>query len=132
MIPVEVHADRRVPRRELEQARRALASLDRYVARPLLGARLTLRRTHAAKPFVADATILLDGRLIAAHSEGRSATEAASDAVARLRRQLLRATKAPVAERNDPRRLGAAAARRREPRFVELWRQGGDAPREQA
>jgi ribosome-associated translation inhibitor RaiA len=105
MITVQVRTDRRIPRRDLDAARRAIAHLDRYVDRPLLSARLTVRRTHAAQPYAVDATVLLDGRLLAAHATGRAATQAASEAAEALRRQVLRIT-------------GAAATRRKQPRFV--------------
>jgi hypothetical protein len=45
MITVEVRTDRRIRRREIDAARRTMADLDRYVDRPLVSARLTVRRT---------------------------------------------------------------------------------------
>ena len=106
MITVQVRTDRRIARRDLDAARRAMAHLDRYVDRPLLSARLTVRRTHAAQPYAVDATVQLDGRLLAAHTTGRSATRAASEAAEALRRQVLRIAGAAVARRNEPRVVG--------------------------
>jgi len=108
MITVQVRTDGRIPRRDLDAARRAMAHLDRYVDRPLLSARFTVRRTHAAQPYAVDATGLLDGRLLAAHTTGRAATRAASEAAEALRRQVLRIAGAAVARRNEPRVVGNA------------------------
>ena len=105
MITVQVRTDRRIARRDLDAARRAMAHLDRYVDRPLLSARLTVRRstprsrTRSTRPW-------LDGRLLAAHATGRSATQAASEAAEALRRQVLRIAGADVARRNEPRVVG--------------------------
>jgi hypothetical protein len=107
MITVQVRTDRRIPRRDVDAARRAMAHLDRYVDRPLLSARLTVRRTHAAPSYAVDATVLFDGRLLAAHTTGRAATQAASEAAEALRRQVLRIAGAAVARRNEPRAVGS-------------------------
>jgi hypothetical protein len=37
MISVQIRSDRRITRRDLDAARRAMASLERYVDRPLFG-----------------------------------------------------------------------------------------------
>ena len=60
------------------------------MGRPLLGARLTLRQDNpgAGRPFQADATVLMNGRPVAAHKAGRSPLEAAELAVDSLRRQI--------------------------------------------
>jgi hypothetical protein len=55
MISVQIRSDRRITRRDLDAARRAMAGLDRYVDRPLFGARLTVRRGGAAAPYVVEA-----------------------------------------------------------------------------
>jgi len=60
MTTVQVHVDGRVPRRDLDAARRAMGRLDRSVDRPLLSARLTVRRTHAPERYALDATVLDD------------------------------------------------------------------------
>ena len=109
-IEVEVHSDAQIRRREVDAARRAIAAVDRYVDEPVLGARLTLRRISpkAARPYVADATVLLDGRLVAAHAAGRDPKEAAEAAADRLRRQIRRLVGADVAQRNEPRAIREA------------------------
>ncbi len=109
-IEVEVHSDAQIRRREVDAARRAIAAVERYVDEPVLGARLTLRRISpkAARPYVADATVLLDGRLVAAHAAGRDPKEAAEAAADRLRRQIRRLVGADVAQRNEPRAIREA------------------------
>ena len=57
MISVQIRSETRITRRDLEAARRAIAGLDRYVDRPLSGARLTVRRGGAAAPYAVDATV---------------------------------------------------------------------------
>src|SRR4051812_50152276 len=103
MIPVQVRADRRTPRRDLDAARRAMAHLDRYLDRPLPAARLTVRRMHAAQPYAVHATVLLDGRPLAAHAADRSAAPAASEAAEALRRQVRRDARPPRPPRHQPR-----------------------------
>jgi hypothetical protein len=103
MISVQIRSDRRITRRDLDAARRAMASLDRYVDRPLFGARLTVRRGGATAPYVVDATVRLGGRLLAAHAVGRAPTQAANQAAEQLRRRLLETVEAEVARRRAPR-----------------------------
>jgi ribosome-associated translation inhibitor RaiA len=112
VIDVETHADRDIPRSAVDAARRRLATLDGYVDQPLLGARLTLRRVKATsdRGYVADASVSLNGRLVAAHTTGRSPREAADTVAERLRRQVRRAVGANVALRNEPRVIGDALA----------------------
>src|SRR4051812_48600977 len=119
MISVEIHSDGRITRRDLDAARGAMAGLDRYVDWPLFGARLTVRRGGAAEPYVVDATVLLDGRLLAAHASGRAPTRAAVEAADRLRRRLLRTVEAEVARRNAPRFSRAAPPGPPRPEWVE-------------
>src|SRR4030088_541938 len=62
---IEVTASEEIPREQVEAARRRMASLARVVDEPLLSARLTLRQIaggHAQRPYVADASVLLNGR----------------------------------------------------------------------
>jgi ribosome-associated translation inhibitor RaiA len=103
MISVQIRSDGRITRRDLDAARHAMAGLDHHVDRPLFGARLTVRGSGAAARYVADATVRLDGRLLAAHAVGPAPTRAAVEAAERLRRQLLRTVEAEVARRNEPR-----------------------------
>jgi sigma 54 modulation/S30EA-like ribosomal protein len=104
MIDVELSVTAPIPSREVEEARRSLASLDRFVSRPLIGARLTLRRDggSATHPlFAADADVLFDGRVLAAHATGPTAAQAASLVAETLRRQVRRIVGARVALRNE-------------------------------
>jgi ribosome-associated translation inhibitor RaiA len=104
-VEVEVHAVDDAPPGELEAARRRIASLADYTDEPLLGARLTLRRLGrppTKRPWVADASALVNGRLLAAHATGPTAVAAADEVADRLRRQIRRLVGAEVAQRNEP------------------------------
>jgi ribosome-associated translation inhibitor RaiA len=106
LIDVELHAPKHVPPKEADLARRRIAELDRYVdGDELQSARLTLRRAHAnaARPFVADAVVIFDGRPLRAHTTGRTPQQAADAAAEHLRRQLRRVVDRDVALRNEPR-----------------------------
>ena len=108
---VELHAPEDLPDATAAAVRERMASLQRFTDEPLLSARLTLRRpqTHASRSrWVADASILLDGRLLAAHATGPSAMAAADEVVERLRRQIRRAAGAEIATRNEPRTVARA------------------------
>jgi ribosome-associated translation inhibitor RaiA len=111
VIDVDFTAGEDVSRQQAEDARQRFASIDRYVdGRPLTGARLTVRRTQGRKanrPFVADAHVVFDGRVLAAHAAGASPLEAVDAVTDRLRRQLRRVVDADVAMRNEPRVLEA-------------------------
>jgi ribosome-associated translation inhibitor RaiA len=115
MIDVELTVVAPIPDRQVEYARRCIASLDRYVGRPLIGARLTLRRdggspTHPL--FAADADVRFDGRVLAAHATGPTAQQAAGAVAEALRRQVRRIVGARVALRNELRDVGAGPPRR--------------------
>jgi putative sigma-54 modulation protein len=104
--PVEVRADGSVSPEQARLARDAVASLSRYTSDPITGARVTLRRAHHRRdqrPFVADASVLVAGRLLAAHVTGESAEQAARELADRLRRQLRRIEDREVALRNEVR-----------------------------
>jgi ribosome-associated translation inhibitor RaiA len=121
VIDVEVRVPARVPRRQVEAARRRIASLDRFTDEPLVGARLTLRREGSAqRPYVADVDVRYEGRVLAAHARGHSAAEAADEAAEALRRQLRRIVGAEVALRNEPRAIEAA--------LRTLWPDDDDRP----
>jgi ribosome-associated translation inhibitor RaiA len=95
----------------VEAARARLDALERYTDDPPVAARLTLRHAAAHTKFaryLADASVLFDGRLLAAHAGGRTPVEAADAAAERLRRQLRRTVDADVALRNEPRVIRAA------------------------
>src|SRR5262245_29237700 len=109
MIVVEVHVPADIRPQEVDAARLRVASLDRFTKRPLLGARLTLRRDGSAQPpYVADVDVRYNGRVLAAHAGGPTAAQAADRAASALRRQVRRIVGAEVALRNDPRSLGDA------------------------
>jgi ribosome-associated translation inhibitor RaiA len=121
MIDVEVHVPADIRPNEVEDARRRIASLDRFTKRPLLGARLTLRREGSAQPpYVADVDVRYDGRVLAAHADGHTAAQATNEAACALRRQVRRIVGADVALRNDPRTLGGAVG--------SLWSNRDDRP----
>jgi uncharacterized protein (DUF2267 family)/ribosome-associated translation inhibitor RaiA len=108
---VEVHAPKDLPRSDLAAVRERMASLERYTDRPILGARLTLRHPEtreAVMRWIADASVNVDGRPLAAHATGRDAIGAADAAVDRLRRQLRRGVGKAVALRNEPRVIAKA------------------------
>src|SRR4030081_3481314 len=72
-VEVEVTAADEVPRGERDAARERIASLVDYTDEPLLGARLTLRRLGrppTKRPWGADASVVGNGRLPAAHPTG--------------------------------------------------------------
>jgi hypothetical protein len=79
----------------------------------LLGVRVTLRTPAGHKrtdQWVADASVVVGGRPLAAHATGPDAVGATDAAVERLRRQLRRTAGTEVATRNEPRVLAKALA----------------------
>ena len=108
MADVELTAGNGISSTEAEEARERITALERYVDRPLIGLRLTLRRTGGVRPFVADTSVRFEGRLLAAHATGASAAEAAEAAAERLRRQLRRVVGTEIAKRDEPARIAAA------------------------
>jgi ribosome-associated translation inhibitor RaiA len=109
VIDVDVHVPASTPPGQVEAARRRIASLDRFTKHPLLDARLTLRRDGGPQtPYVADVDVRHEGRVLAAHARGQSASQAADEAAEALRRQIRRSVGAKVALRNDRRTLEAA------------------------
>ena len=107
MTAIELHVGDGVPQSQAERARERIAKLERFTDDPILSARLTLRRAGQVPPYVADASVLVDGRLLAAHADGASVVEAADAVAERLKRQLRRVVGADVALRNEPRTLRA-------------------------
>jgi ribosome-associated translation inhibitor RaiA len=79
--------------------------LQSYTDEPVISARLTLREGPKAsrRGYIADATALVDDRLLAAHVTGRTREEATETAVDRLRRQLRRRIEKDIALRNEQR-----------------------------
>jgi ribosome-associated translation inhibitor RaiA len=104
MMTTEIKAEH-IPREQVEAAREQLAKLEHYADHPPEGARLTLRRGAGSFPdrdFVADASVLFKGRVLAAHTAGATPAKAAEEAVERLRRQMRRVVDADIAQRNEP------------------------------
>ena len=103
-VPVEIHAPGDLPDTRRDEIRERLAGLARYSDEPIQSVRLTLRHpeTRAARSrWVADASLVLDGRLLVAHATGRGELQAAKEAADRLRRQMRRVADAGVALRNE-------------------------------
>jgi ribosome-associated translation inhibitor RaiA len=112
-VPIEVHAPDDLPAIERGPIHERFAKLARYTYEPIEGLRLTLRHpeTRAARSrWVADASLVLNGRRLAAHTTGSDALQAAKEAADRLERQMRRAADAPVALRNDRRAIKSALA----------------------
>jgi ribosome-associated translation inhibitor RaiA len=97
----------------VEQARERMAALAGVTDTPRLDARLTLRHEHVGpvdSRWVADASALLNGRLIAAHATGGAPLHATERVAERLRRQIRRAIQSDVALRNESRAIERALA----------------------
>ena len=90
MTAVEIAIGEEVPRGDAEIVRHDAAEFFELLHEPASQARLTVRvkSNHARQPFVADASVVVGARTIAAHATGRTAIEAADAARDRLRRQL--------------------------------------------
>jgi ribosome-associated translation inhibitor RaiA len=107
---VEVRAPD-VPEPEVRYAREKMASLASYVSDPLIASRLTLRRMDRSTSnplWVADASVVRAGRLLAAHEAAPSPRQATDAVVDHLRRQLRRVKDADIALRNEPRTIRRA------------------------
>lgn len=112
-VPVEIHAPDELPDARRAEIRESLAALARATDEPIQGVRLTLRRpdTRVARSrWVADASLLLNGRPLAAHATGQDAAQAAKKAADRMRRQIRRVADAGTALRNEPRAIEKALA----------------------
>jgi ribosome-associated translation inhibitor RaiA len=110
---IEISAPRDAPPEAVEAARERIARIERFTDEPILGARLTLRhpRTRKARDvWVADASVLVNGRLVAAHAAGPNPVRAADEAADRLRRQVVRMSDAEVARRDEPDLIARALA----------------------
>jgi ribosome-associated translation inhibitor RaiA len=107
---VVLKADKEIPDDEVQAARARIEKLERYMRQPPPGGvRLTLRKRNsgrdlAKRPYVADADMRLDGRVLAAHADGPTAADAAEEVAQRLRRQIRDVVGAEVAQRNEPER----------------------------
>lgn len=101
-MDVEVSVLSEIPRAQVDAARRSVAALERYLARPPMSVRLALRRTHGQPPFIAETSVLLAGQLVAARAAGPTAPGATDEAVRRLLRQARRIVGARIAQRHRP------------------------------
>jgi ribosome-associated translation inhibitor RaiA len=81
---------------KLEVAQREIEALQRYTSDPVLDARVAIRHTGSSRPWVADASLLLDKRVLSAHTAGTTVDEAIELATDRLRTQVVR-----VSEKRD-------------------------------
>jgi ribosome-associated translation inhibitor RaiA len=112
-LPIEVHAPDDLPRSERGEIRERFARLARYTDEPIRELRLTIRHpeTRTARlRWVADASLVLNGRRLAAHTAHRDAVKAAKEAANRLERQMHRVADTPVALRNDRRTIQSGLA----------------------
>jgi ribosome-associated translation inhibitor RaiA len=112
-IPVELRAPDELPDAERDELGERIARLAGHAAVPIHRARLTLRHPQsqtAGARWVADASLVLAGRLLAAHATGSGARQAVDEVADRLRRQMRRVTDAGVALRNEPRVIAKALA----------------------
>jgi ribosome-associated translation inhibitor RaiA len=105
---VVLKADKEIPQEQVEAARQRVAALASYMKEPPPGGvRVTLRKLNsgrdlAKRPYVADADLRFDGRVLAAHAAGPTPADAAEEVAKRLRRQVRRIVGAEVAQRNEP------------------------------
>jgi ribosome-associated translation inhibitor RaiA len=111
-MAIDLEVEEGVPGPQRAAARRYLESIARYTDEPI-DVRATVRRAHGGhgvRPYIVDAHLVHDGRVLAAHASAPGADAAAKEAADRLRRQLRRVVGADVALRNEPRSLRGALA----------------------
>jgi ribosome-associated translation inhibitor RaiA len=114
-MDVEVHSPG-LPPEEVEELSREVGRLERYADDPPVAVRLTVRPgpsragPHHRRPFIADASAPIDGKVLAAHAVGPTPSAAAEAVFERLRRQLRRFVGADVALRNEARTIERAVA----------------------
>jgi ribosome-associated translation inhibitor RaiA len=96
MTVIEIELGEGVPRGDADTLRTGILELTELQDTPVSHARITLRRglgRHGTHHYIADASVIVDGRKIAAHATGASANEATKAVRNRLRRQLHRVLK---------------------------------------
>ena len=106
MTVVEIALDEGITGLDAEAVRQSVAELPAYIHQPVSRARLTIRRIGSARVkcgYVADANVIFNGRVIAAHAAGMTALEAADAARDRLRRQVGRVAGKGRRRRNEKR-----------------------------
>jgi hypothetical protein len=103
MANIEINVLTETPPAHVEAAERHVASLQHYAGRRPLFVRLSLRRSspHTSLPYLADASMLFDGRVLAAHALGHTPLEAAEAVTDLLRRRIRRIVGSYIARRNE-------------------------------
>jgi ribosome-associated translation inhibitor RaiA len=113
-MDIDITVDGQVAPTQLTHARELVESLQRYADadEAPMAVRLTMRegpgRSGPSQPFVVDASMPFDGRVLAAHATAPTPVEATDAVVRRLRRQMRRIVDSQVAVRNDPRTIQKA------------------------
>jgi ribosome-associated translation inhibitor RaiA len=113
-MDIDITVDGQVGPAQLTAARELVQSLERYADGDdsPMAVRVTMRegpgRSGPSQPFVVDASMPFDGRVLAAHATAPTPVEATDAVVRRLRRQLRRIVDTDVATRNDPRTIKKA------------------------
>jgi ribosome-associated translation inhibitor RaiA len=104
MTVVEIALDEGITGADADAVRQSVAQLPAFIHQPVSRARVAVRRIGSApvkRGYVADANVIVNGRLIAAHAAGMTGLEAVDAARDRLRRQVRR-----VADKDRHRRNG--------------------------
>ena len=93
MTVIEIELGEGVPRGDADTLRTGILELTELQEQPVSHARITLRQglgRHGTRHYIADASVIVDDRKVAAHATGASASEATNAVRNRLRRQLHR------------------------------------------
>jgi ribosome-associated translation inhibitor RaiA len=125
MTVIEIVLGEGVPRGDADAVRTRIRELTELQEKPVSHARVTLRRglgPHGTRHYVADASLIVDGRKVGAHSTGDSANDATDAVRTRLRRQLHRL----LDKARDEQRRGVTAVPL--PRDLSYRPQGGVKP----
>ncbi|MDX6570349.1 MAG: hypothetical protein QOH15_2927 [Gaiellales bacterium] len=108
MTVIEIVLGEGIPRGDADAVRTGILELTELQEKPVSHARVTLRRAvgrDGTRRYIADASVIVDGRKIAAHATGGSANDATEAVQNRLRRQLHRV----LDKARDQQRRGVAA-----------------------
>ena len=92
---VQVETGEGVSREQAQAAAERIAALAGYTDPEPTDGRLALRRSESPRerPYLAEAIVLVDGRLLAAHATGDTVLDAATKVPDRLGRKLRRVTR---------------------------------------
>jgi ribosome-associated translation inhibitor RaiA len=114
-MDIDITVDGQVAPAQVADARSLVESLQQYTDADdaPMAVRLTVRERPGhgdrhREPFVVDASMPFDGRVLAAHATAPTPVEATDAVVRRLRRQMRRIVDSDVALRNDPRSIQKA------------------------